>query len=250
MNEPNDENDLVSRLTDTIGLPSPQGWAAPAVRCLTVWFVGNIGWIVGGLATSVHLPEFRPPPGWAYWSLWCVAGGVGVVSVARAVSRLPIRKQHSWLWFGVLGLGMCVLEELLCYLTGTGMWESRSRLLPEFVVGVSVLMGWTIGTGLVLRFSGLHVWETLLLCGFSGWMAEAFVVPRFIHAPLLLIWIIPLSIVSYLLLILPGMVIIGRNLPEPSIVLRGRGRRYLAALLIPVACWFGVAIVLRLFIKM
>ena len=145
---------------------------------------------------------------------------------------------------------MCILEEVLCYLTGTGMWESRTRFWPEFGLGVSVLMGWTIGTGLVLRFSGLGVWEALLLCGFSGWMAEAFVVPRFIHAPLLLIWIIPLSIVSYLLLILPGMAVVGRNLPQPLVDLRGRGRRYLTALLIPVACWLGVAIAIGLFIKM
>ena len=45
----------------------------------------------------------------------------------------------------------------------------------------------TIGTGLVLRFGGLGAWEALVLCGLSGWLAEAFVVPRFSHAPLLLI---------------------------------------------------------------
>ena len=250
MSEPSHENDLLSRLTDTIGLPRPQGWAVPAVRSLTVWFVGNIGRIVGGLATSVHLPEFRPPPGWKYWSLWCVVGGVVVATLIPVIARVRTTEWLAWFWFGMLSLGMCILEEVLCYLTGTGMWENRSRFWPEFGLGVSVLMGWTIGTGLVLQFSSLGVWEALLLCGLSGWMAEAFVVPRFIHAPLLLIRIIPLSIVSYLLLILPGMVIVGRNLPEPSIVLRGRGRRYLAALLIPVGCWFGVAIVIGLLFKM
>jgi hypothetical protein len=80
-------------------------------------------------------------------------------------------------------------------------------------------------------------------------MAEAFVVPRFIHAPLLLIWIIPPSIVSYLLLILPGMAVVGRILPQPSVNLRGRGRRYLAALFIPVGCWLVVAMVEALFVK-
>jgi hypothetical protein len=106
-----------------------------------------------------------------------------------------------------------------------------------------------IGSGLVLRFSGLDVWEAILLCGISGWMAEAFVVPRFIHAPLLLVWIIPLSIVSYLLLILPGLAVVGRNLPHPSVVRRGRGRRYMAALVIPVGCWLLVAVVAGRFLK-
>jgi hypothetical protein len=250
MSEPGHLNDHFARLKDTFGLPRAQGWAAPAIRWLTVWFLGNLGWIVGGLATSVHLPEFRPPPGWAYWSLWCVVGGMVAATLIPVVARVRATGWLPWLWFGVSSLGMCILEEILCYLTGTGMWEGRTRFWPEFGLGVAVLMGWTIGTGLVLRFSGLGAWEALLLCGFSGWMAEAFVVPRFIHGPLLLIWIIPLSIVSYLLLILPGMVVVGRNLPQPLVVLRGRVRSYLAALLIPVGCWLAVAIVIGHFIKM
>jgi hypothetical protein len=249
MSEQSHQNDQLFRITDAIRLPGPQGWAATAVRCLTIWFIGNIGWIVGGLATSVHLPDFRPPPGWAYWSLWYVVGGVVVASLIPVISRVQATGRLPWVWFGVLSLGMCILEEVLCYLRGTGMWENRSRFWPEFGLGVSVLMGWTIGTGLVLQFSGLGVWEALLLCGLSGWMAEAFVVPRFFHAPLLLIWIIPLSIVSYLLLILPGMVVFGRDLPQPSNVQTGRGRRYSAALLLPVGCWLGVAIVIGNFAK-
>ena len=176
-------------------------------------------------------------------------GSVVVVSLALTVASLPITKQRSWIFFGILSLAMCVLEEALCYLTGTGMWESRSRFLPEFVVGVAVLMGWSVGSALVLRYSGLEVWEALILCGFSGWMAEAFVIPRFVHAPLLLIWIIPLSIVSYLLLILPGMAVVGRYLPQPEVDQR-RVRSYLAAILIPVGCWLAVAIVTGIFFKL
>jgi hypothetical protein len=249
MNEPIHRDDLFARLSDAIGLPHPQGWAIPAVRWLTVWFLGNIGWIVGGLATSAHLPGFRPPPGWAYWSLWCLVGGVVVAVSIPVLARVRPTAWQSWLWFGLLSLAMCLLEEALCYLTGTGMWENRSRFWPEFGVGVSVLMGWVIGSGLVLRFLGLHVWEALLLCGFSGWLAEAFIVPRFIGAPLLLLWIISLSMVSYLLLILPGMAVVGRDLPQPWGAQRGRGRRYLAAVLIPVGCWFVVALVDGLFVR-
>jgi hypothetical protein len=215
-----------------------------------VWFVGNVGWIVGGLVTSIHLPEFRPPPGWAYWTLWCAGGSVVVLCFVIAVARLPIKNEYGWLAYGVLSLGMCVLEESLCYLTGTGMWESRARFFPEFVVGVAVLMGWSIGTALVLRFSRLGVWEALIICGLSGWMAEAFVIPRFVHAPLLLIWIIPLSVVSYLLLILPGIAVVGRFLPQPPVARRGRVRSYLAAILIPVGCWLGVAILMGFFFKL
>jgi hypothetical protein len=205
---------------------------------------------VGGLVTSIHLPEFRPPPGCSYWSLWCVGGSVVVVYLAIAVAGLPIKKQHCWILFGMLSLAMCVLEEALCYLTGTGMWESRSHFFPEFLVGVAVLMGWSLGSALVVRFSGLGVWEALILCGFSGWLAEAFVIPRFFHAPLLLIWIIPLSIVSYLLLILPGIAVVGRYLPKPPVGRQRRVRSYVAAILLPVGCWLGVAILMGIFFKL
>jgi hypothetical protein len=250
MTEPTRRSDHITRFADAIRLPPPQGWAVPAIRWLTAWFVGNLGWIVGGLVTSIHLPEFRPPPGWTYWSLWCVGGSVVVPSLALTIAGLPIKKQHSWILFGMLSLAMCVLEEALCYLTGTGMWESRSRFFPEFLVGVGVLVGWSVGTALVLRFSRLGVWEALILCGLSGWMAEAFVIPRFAHAPLLLIWIIPLSIVSYLLLIVPGIAVVGRFLPQPPVDRRRRVRSYLAAILLPVGCWLGVAILMGLFFKL
>jgi hypothetical protein len=247
--EPTTGHDLITRLSHAIHLPEQQAWAVPAVRWLTVWFLGNLGWIVGGLVTSIHLTGFRPPPGWAYWSLWCVGGTAAVVGLSLTVARLPIKQQHRWLSFGMLSLAMCVLEEALCYLTGTGMWENRSRFLPEFGVGVAVLMGWSVGSALVLTFSGLRIWEALILCGFSGWLAEAFVIPRFVHATLLLIWIIPLSIVSYLLLILPGIAVVGRYFPQTPVNRRWRVRPYLAAILLPVSCWLGAAVVMGLFFK-
>jgi hypothetical protein len=249
MEEPTTRHDLITVLSHAIRLPEQQGWAVPVVRWLTVWFVGNLGWIVGGLVTSIHLPDFRPPPGWVYWSLWCVGGTVVIAGLALTIARLPIKKQHSWLSFGLLSLAMCVLEEAICYLTDSGMWENRSRFLPEFAVGVAVLMGWSVGSALVLRFSGLGVWEALILCGFSGWLAEAFIVPRFFPTPLLLIWIIPLSIVSYLLLVLPGIAVVGRYLPQPPVDRRWRVRPYLTAIFLPVSCWLGAAVVMGFFFK-
>jgi hypothetical protein len=242
--------DFITRFSYALGLPEQHGWAVHAVPWLCVWLVGNLGWIVGGLVTSIYLPDFRPPPGWTYWILWCVGGSVVVTGLSLTAAGLRIKKEHTWLSFGLLSLAMCVLEEAFCYLTGTGMWENRSRFLPEFAVGVAVLMGWSVGTAIVLRFSGLGVWEALILCGFSGWIAEAYVVPRFVRAPLLLIWIIPLSIVSYLLLILPGMAVVGRYLPEPPVVHRRRVRPYLAAIFLPVSWWLGVAVVMGNFFKL
>src|SRR4051794_33260225 len=83
MNGLSHENDFLSRLTDAFGLPRSEGWAAAAIRCLSVWFLRNLGWIVGGLVTPIHLPEFRPSPGWAYWSLWC-GGSIGVRQAKKA----------------------------------------------------------------------------------------------------------------------------------------------------------------------
>jgi hypothetical protein len=65
----------------------------------------------------------------------------------------------------------------------------------------------------------------------------------------LLIWIIPLSIVSYLLLVLPGLAVISMDLLGPPGDVRNRGWRYLVALLVPVGCWLGVAVVLGPFVS-
>jgi hypothetical protein len=75
------------------------------------------------------------------------------------------------------------------------------------------------------------------------------VIPRFFHAPLLLIWIIPLSIASYLLLIMPGLAIVGGYLPQPPVDRRRRARAYLAAIILPVSCWLAVAVVMGRFFK-
>ena len=106
--------------------------------------------------TSVYLPEFRPPPGWAYWSLWCVVGGCGRRYFASSHRTGAGNRVWPWLLFGVLSLGMCVIEEAICYLIGTGMWENRSRFWPEFGLGVLILMGWTIGTS--LRIAVQRAW--------------------------------------------------------------------------------------------
>lgn len=251
MNDLDPPRDLISRFSDAIQLPGPRGWAAPAVRWLAVWFLGNLGWIVGGVITWVQVPEpvFLPPPGWSYWSLWCGGGAVAIIGLALAVARLPITERQGWIWFGLLSLMMCLFEEALCYWMGTGMWEHRSRFFPEFLVGVAVLAGWSAGSALVLRLSGLEVWDALILCGFSGWLAEGFIIPRFIHAPLLMTWIIPLSIVSYVLLILPGVAAVARHLPRLSADRRGRIRSHVAAILLPVGCWLATAIVTGFFVK-
>jgi hypothetical protein len=55
-----------------------------------------------------------------------VATLIPVISPVRATRWLP------WLWFGAICLGMCVLEEVHCYLMGTGMWENRA--LTKFAV--------------------------------------------------------------------------------------------------------------------
>lgn len=129
------------------------------------------------------------------------------------------------------------------------MWEGRTRFWPEFGVGIGVLMSWSIGAALVVRHSGLSVWPALLFCGFSGWIAEAFMVPRFFANPLLMLWIVPLSIVSYLLLILPGIAAVGPNLSPLAGDRRPRIRGYMAALFVPVSCWILAAVVISRYVK-
>ena len=109
-------------------------------------------------------------------------------------------------------------------------------------------MSWSIGTALVLAewTRGL---AGVSLRGFSGWLAEAFMVPRFFRAPLLMLWIIPLSIVSYVLLIVPGMAAVNASLARSSPEAPARTRGYLAALLVPVGCWILAAVLISRYVK-
>ena len=246
MIDPSHQTDSSSHFSCAIGVPMPQGRSRVTAACLLAWLVGNFVWIVGGLVDSQFNPVHTPPPGWVYWCVWC-SGGTAMAALLVACVRYL--RFTGWLWFFGLALAMCVLEEALCYAAGTGMWEGRTRFWPEFGVGIGVLMSWSIGTALVVRQSGLAVWPALLLCGFSGWIAEAFMVPRFFANPLLMLWIIPLSIVSYLLLVLPGIAAVGPILPPLREDRSPRTRGYLAALFVPVACWILAAVLISRYVK-
>src|SRR5262249_55503824 len=97
-------HNLVMYLSHALRLPAQRGWAVPAARWLAVWYVGNLGWIVGGLVTAIYLADYRPPPGWGYWLVWCVGGTVLSAGLALTAARLPIKKHQSWLWYGLLSL--------------------------------------------------------------------------------------------------------------------------------------------------
>jgi hypothetical protein len=184
MNDRSMPDDPLDRILGGLGLPAARGWARPVRKLLALGFLGYVGWLIGGGVTALHLPGHKPPPGWTYWSLWCVGGGLIAALLCRTMPRFrPAGRGSRWIGFGGLSLMMCVVEEALCYLTGTGMWEGRTGFWPLFGIGVAVLIGWVVGTGLVLLFFSPGPWEGLLLCGLSGWLAEAFVMPRFFGAP-------------------------------------------------------------------
>jgi hypothetical protein len=46
--------------------------------------------------------------------------------IAGLANPRPTPWRRQWIWFGALTLGMSILEEVLSYVAGTGMWESRT----------------------------------------------------------------------------------------------------------------------------
>jgi hypothetical protein len=92
MRAPTTRHDLITRFSHGIHLPEQQGWA---VRWLSLWFLGNLVWILGGLVTSIYPPEFQPPPGWTYWSLWCGGGSVVVVVLSLILDGLVSRQRSG-----------------------------------------------------------------------------------------------------------------------------------------------------------
>jgi len=100
---------------------------------------------------------------------------------------------------------LCGLEELVCFLTGTGLWEPQPRLpfFPPWLFGAAVLVAWGAFTVLLMHLLKLHRKEALYIGGLAGWVQEAFLFqPRFFAAPVLLTVLGPLIAFTYMQLII------------------------------------------------
>jgi hypothetical protein len=137
-----------------------------------------------------------------YWFYFSALLGPVLFLTRRPAARFLLALPGSRTWKLLVTLFLfCGLEELTCFLTGTGLWERQPRpaLFPSWFFGTAVLVTWGAYTVLMMRWLKLHRKEALYLGGLAGWIQEAFLFqPRFFAAPILLTVIGPLVAFTYM----------------------------------------------------
>jgi hypothetical protein len=141
-----------------------------------------------------------------YWFYFSVLLGPVLFLTRRPGARFLLALPGSRTWKLLVSMLLfCGLEELMCFLTGTGLWEPRPRaaLFPAWFFGTGALVAWGAFTVLLMHLLKLHRKEALYIGGLAGWVQEAFLFqPRFFAAPVLLTVIAPLIAFTYMQLII------------------------------------------------
>ena len=211
----------------------------PVVRILDLLFwacvvISLVLSAVGFVAHHVFGWEAYLVAGVDYWFYFSVLFGPALFLTRRPGARflLALPGSRAWKLFASM-LVFCGLEELMSFLTGTGLWEPRPRaaLFPAWFFGTGALVAWGTYTVLMMHVLKLHRKEALYIGGLAGWIQEAFLFqPRFLAAPVLLTVIGPLVAFTYMqLFIWPLEMYEDRPRgAEPAVRV---GLRYLGALL-------------------
>jgi len=220
--------------------------AAPGQRTRRIALVLFAAWVLAFVAvlTAEAVQTLRRgerPVNHYALSYTVVFGGLVLAlrgPVARRLRRAPIPVAVS---FFALSLIACCVEEALCYVTGSGMWEKTDRFHPEYILGVSALMGWSFGVYASGRFLRLGVLELLFVTGFAGWFQELMVFRPLavLQSPGIALAALAWVIWSYAILVLiPTALVPG---PDALPAAGGRWWRYPAAFVFSVAGTLTVA---------
>ncbi len=147
------------------------------------------------------------PPGHAVnpFFLYLVFFGIGVFGLslflAPAAHSLRRRFGPAAAFLG-LGFALSITEEVIAYLTRSGLFEDGKHALgPGLVQAALPLFLWTIGIYIILRRFGYSRTEFFLLAGLGGWMCEVVLNGLLFVAPTLAILALPVIAYSYFVLI-------------------------------------------------
>jgi len=179
----------------------------PVVRILDLLFwacvaISLVLSAVGFVAHHVFGWEAYLVAGIDYWFYFSALLGSVLFLTRRPAARCLLALPGSRTWKLLVSLFLfCGLEELLSFLTGTGLWERHPRqpLFPDWFFGTVVLVTWGAYTVLMMHVLKLHRKAALYIGGLAGWIQEAFLFqPRFLAAPVLLTVIGPLVAFTYM----------------------------------------------------
>ncbi len=137
--------------------------------------------------------------------LYLVFFGIGVfvlsLVLAPAAQRLRRRVGPAVAFLG-LGLALSITEEVIAYLTRSGLFEDGKHALgPGLVQAALPLFLWTAGVYFVLRRFGYSRTGFFVLAGLCGWLCEVVLGGLLFVAPALALLALPVIAYSYFVLI-------------------------------------------------
>jgi len=187
----------------------------------------------------------NPPPNRVFnpFFLYLVFFGIGVLLISHLLIPVAVRVRQRLgptLTFLGLGLALAMVEELVAYLTGSGVFQDTHHPLVFGLVQAGLpLFLWSLGVLLVLRRYAYGTTQLFVLAGLSGWLCEAVIGGLLFRSPVLALLALPVVAYSYFVLIyLPYRAIEGSIRPGRQSSLAAP-----AALVVPSALWFlgGIA---------
>ena len=160
----------------------------------------------------------------------CFIASLALAPLARRLATLV----GSFAAFAIVAFALSVAEEVIAYLTGSGLYQDGKHALPPGLVHASLpLFTWMLGIYVVMRLFAYGRLELFVLAGLSGWMCETVIGGLFFKQPLLAVAALPAIAFSYFVL---------AYLPVRAIEDSPGGRRASwwrvpAAILIPAVLW-------------
>ena len=200
----------------------------------------NVLWIAGNPPSGERINPFF------LYLLFFGIGGFLVTFVLTPLARgFSARVGAGWA-FATLGFILSMLEEVIAYLTRSGLYQDGKHALgPGLVHAGLPLFTWTLGVFIAMRLFAFGRLELFVISGLSGWMCEAIIGGLFFKQPLLAVAALPAIAFSYFVLIfLPVRAVEGLMTPG-----RASCWRIPAGLLIPAILWSGGGIAGALLVR-
>ena len=192
-----------------------------------------------------------PPPGDRFnpFFLYLAVFGIGglLASIALAPAARGLRARVGPLAaFTILALVVSILEEVIAYVTHSGLYQDGKHALGPGLVQAGIpLFLWTLGVYVVIRLFAYSRIELYVLAGLSGWFCEAVIGQFLFKQPLLALLALPAIAFSYFVLMYLPFLAVADTLKTS----RGGCLRIPGAILIPAVAWTAGGVMGALLLK-
>jgi hypothetical protein len=180
-----------------------------------------------------------PPPGrttnpFFLYLVFFAAGGFLAGFALAPLTRRFASLVGAFAAFALLALVMSIAEEVIAYLTGSGLYQDGKHALAPGLVHASLpLFTWSLGVYAANRLFAFGRLELYVIAGLSGWMCETVIGGLVFKQPLLALAALPAIAFSYFVLIFLPL----RSIGDGAAGGRHSGWRVPVGVVLPAILW-------------